>query len=111
MTNLISLVISALLSVETGGGVKDGDGGLSVGPLQIQPVTVAEANRLSGRSWTLEDRRSKTESVAMATVILTHHYNRGTTDPVLLGGRWRNPYSTPPTWYLRKVRKALERGQ
>jgi soluble lytic murein transglycosylase-like protein len=106
---LVSLVITALISVESAGDANAiGDAGRAVGLLQIWPVTVAEANRLLGREvFTLADRANPSASVAMARVVLGHHARRGISDPLELAARWRNPYSECPAWYTRKIEGAL----
>ena len=91
----------------------------AVGPLQMWEVSVDEANRLEGlaarregrqpRTWKPVDRTSLRASVDMATVILTFHYKRGAVDPVELGGKWRNPFSVCPKFYLDRVRKELKK--
>jgi len=118
VTNLITLVISALIAIESGGRADAvGDGGLAVGILQMWPIAVREAVRLEAiearregrqaRTWTEADRLDPQASREMAEVTLRHHYRRGVTDPVQLAGRWRNPNGDAPEWYLRKARKEL----
>lgn len=109
MTNaVISLVIAALVQVESGGRNVTGDGGRAVGVLQIWPITVREANRIAGRQeWTLSDRRNPAKSRAMAACILNYYHGRGVTDPVELAARWRNPHGNAPGWYRAKVENAL----
>ena len=119
---MIKEVIIALIAVESGGNPDAvGDGGRAVGILQMWPIAVAEANRLEGiearregrpvRTWTLGDRKCPKKSRDMAYVTLRWHYRRGVTDPVALGGRWRNPGGNAPSWYLERVRNALETEQ
>ena len=120
MTGLVAKVIAALIAVESGGDWRAvGDGGKAVGGLQMWPVAVQEANRIEAiyarregrtpRKWTLADRRNPTQGKEMAFVTLRWHYERGTRDPVKLGGKWRNPYGqAAPKWYLRRVRDALQ---
>ena len=111
MTNTIAIVIAALIRIESAGDPGAvGDGGRAVGVLQMWPCAVAEANRIAGRRlWALADRRNPQLSLAMARVILEHHYRRGNTDAVALACRWRNPYSACPEWYAAKVRRSLGR--
>lgn len=118
---MIPKLIAALIAIETGGHPTPesavGDGGKAVGCLQMWPTAVAEANRIEAinakkerriaRVWKLSDRLSRVRSIEMATVILDFHWRRGCTDIVKLGGKWRNPYSTCPDWYLQKLRKQL----
>ncbi len=125
MTNTIAIVLAALAIVETGGHPDPaqaiGDGGRAVGIYQLWPIAVREANRLeaiearregrTARVWTYADRTCPSASREMAAVTLRHHYRRGVTCPVELGGRWRNPNGNAPEWYLEKVRRALEESK
>ena len=113
MTNTLALVIAALIAVESGGNDHaTGDGGRAVGCLQIWPITVQEANRLAGATrFTLADRRTRAGSIAIARVILAHHWRRGHRDPVSLACRWRNPYSPCPAWYRRKCAAAINQQE
>jgi len=106
--DMIEDVIDALVQVESrGGNVRGLDG--EVGILQIKPICLREANRLVGYDrWDLLDRWNPQESRAMARITLVWHFNRGTTDPVELACRWRNPFSECPDWYRNNVRNALE---
>lgn len=109
MTNILSAIIFALMSVESGGRPDAiGDGGRSVGILQMRPVAVREANRIVGtRRWTYADRLDPFESEAMCRVTLERHWRRGVRDPVALACRWRNPDGRAPAWYRQKVRNKL----
>ena len=108
MTNLICCVVAALIQIESAGKADAvGDGGKAVGILQMWPIAVREANRVSGGNWTLADRLDPEKSKAMAFATLVWHYKRGVINPVALAGRWRNPRGNAPTWYLNKARKAL----
>jgi hypothetical protein len=88
-----------------------------VGILQLWEIAVREANRLDAiearresrpaRVWAPDDRLDPAASREMCAVTLRHHYRRGVTDPVDLGGRWRNPNGDAPYWYLDRVRRAL----
>ena len=109
ITNTIVLLAARLvLAVESGGlqNPPDGDGGRAVGPYQMWPCAVREANRIVGRElWTTGDRRNPQLSRAMCLVTLQHHYNRGVTNVVDLACRWRNPYSVCPEWHVKKIRR------
>jgi soluble lytic murein transglycosylase-like protein len=123
MNEIIAAIILALISVESGGNpvaLNDFKNGTpqAVGILQIHPEALAEANRLEAiearrehrlaRTWKLLDRFDIYASAEMAAVTLRHHYRRGITDPVALGGLWRNPKGDAPEKYLKKIRKALQ---
>lgn len=93
----IAKIIDALSELESRNNPQAvGDKGKAVGLLQSWPVSVEEANRIIGRQehplWTDADRLNPQQARAMAKVTLTYHYNRGVTDPVKLGGKWRDPY-------------------
>ena len=118
MTNLILSVISALCIIESAnrsGAI--GDGGRAVGILQMWPIAVAEANRIENRAsrlegrrptaWVCADRTDPEQSKAMAFTTLKFHYERGCTNAIDLGCRWRNPYSRCPEWYREKLRRCL----
>jgi hypothetical protein len=118
MTNTIAIVLAALVEIESGGNPRAvGDGGRAVGLLQMWPVAVAEANRLESiearreerpaRTWTVADRTDPDASREMCAVTLRWHWRRGVTDPVDLGGRWRNPSGNAPEWYKARLRAAL----
>jgi len=110
MTNLICIVIAALVQIESGGKANAvGDGEKAVGCLQMWPIAVREANRVSGQHWTLDDRLDPKKSNAMAYVTLEWHYKRGVTNAVALAGRWRNPDGRAPKWYFDKARRELAR--
>lgn len=117
MTNtIIALAVSLVFQVESGGRMNPpaGDSGRAIGPFQMWTVSVDEANRIARlhnkqhTPWTYEDRKSYAKSRAMCYTTLQFHYNRGTTDPVTLASKWRNPYSTCPEWHVAKLRKAYE---
>ena len=121
MTDVVTLVLCALLQVESSGGtdLRDSDGGRAVGPYQMWTVAVDEANRVEAiyarrfgrkaRKWTHADRRDPVLSREMCELTLVWHFRRGVTDPVRLGCRWRNPYSDTRKFYRTKIKKALEK--
>lgn len=68
-------MIDALIKVESGGkstavNPKTGASGI----LQIMPIYVKDANRISGRNYTLEDRFDPDKSLEMFCII-QNHYN------------------------------------
>jgi hypothetical protein len=106
---VVNQAIRAAFQAEDSGPNDVGDKGRAVGPLQLWPIRVREANRIVGKeTWTVDDRTNTQLSRAMAKVFFEHHYDRGVKDPVALGGRWRNPNGNAPEWYLNKVRKGLK---
>ena len=75
MITLMTLIL-ALMAVETGGerypDEAIGDGGRSVGCLQISKAVVDDVNRVSGRSYTYEDRNDRQKSVEICTAYLNY---------------------------------------
>lgn len=111
MEAVVDRVVDALVPAEGNAGNDTvGDKGKALGSLQMWGIAVEEANRIVGRDlWKLEDRRDPTLARAMAKTTLSYHYRRGTTDPVELGAKWRNPFGEEaPDWYKEKIRKALK---
>jgi len=111
VSNLIAIVVAALIQVESGGDARAlGDSGRAIGILQMWPIAVREANRIVGeRRWAYGDRSDPIKSQEMCRVTLERHYRRGVTDPVKLAGRWRNPNGDAPPWYLRKCKREIEK--
>jgi len=110
MTNLLASVISALISIESGGDVNAYNASGAIGILQLKPVAVEEANRIIGYSkWNHEDRWDEWESIQMCFEILKFHYKRGVKDPVELGCRWYYPYAPHrvPKSYRKKLKAHL----
>jgi hypothetical protein len=107
MTSVLSIVLSALIQIESGARPDAiGDGGKAVGILQIHPVMVAEANRIVGaQRWTPADRRNPQASLAMAWTVLGWHYGRGVTDPVELACRWNRPDGSARAGYRMKAER------
>jgi hypothetical protein len=90
-TNLLTVLIPALIAVESSNlpRPKDGDNGAAVGPLQIHAAVVADVNRILGKPegwYRLEDRRSRTHSTMMCCVYLLHY-----------GDRYMRKHKTYPT--------------
>jgi hypothetical protein len=56
-----------------------GDQGRAVGIAQIWPITVKDANRISKKNYTLNDRYDPIKSREMF-VIITEHYGKGKSD-------------------------------
>lgn len=120
MTNMISIIVGILISIESSGGVdvRQGDGGQAAGALQMWRCAVDEANRIEriyarrfdrpARRWSYGDRHCTAASIQMCELTLMWHYRRGTTDPVELACRWRNPYSRTSPSYRRKVKERME---
>ncbi len=104
-------LVSALVQVESGGrNHAVGDGGRAVGCLQMWPNAVDEVNRISGKKkFSYADRKNPVKSRAMCRITLLWHHKRNPklTD-VQLMGKWRNPFSRCPEWYLNKCSKALK---
>ena len=112
MTNLLPIIISALIQIETGGHPDPadsvGDQGRAIGILQLHPIMVEEVNRITGLKYHESDRYSPTLSERMAYAFLEYQYRRGVTDPVALACRWNRPNGDPNPAYWTKVILALE---
>lgn len=123
MTNIIAIVLSAILAVESQNGAdkRTGDGGRAAGAFQMWPVTVREANRIESimarregrrpRKWRVSDRVDIPRAREMCEVTLRWHYRRGVKCPVELACKWRNPYSRCPEWHRRKIEKAVKKAR
>ena len=72
-----------------------GDNGLARGEYQMHPDAVTQANRLSGKHYTLKDRLDLKKSTEMVAILEGHQVELGVTDPVELVGRHRRPAGTP----------------
>lgn len=116
MTNLIWIVISVLVQVESNGDpAAVGDDGRAVGILQMHAIALDEANRLEAiaarrenrqpRRWSDTDRYDPAANLDMAFVTLEHHYRRGVTDPVDLACRWNRPDGSASQRYRNRVQK------
>ena len=69
-------VYDAIKEVESGGDCKAiGDNGKAVGAYQIHEIYVKDANRISGKSYTLEDRYDEKKSLEMVKIVTTYYGN------------------------------------
>lgn len=69
----IDRVIDTLELIESGGDVEAiGDSGKAVGVLQIWPIMVDEANRLSPYQFSYDDRYSRKKSRLIAKIFFVH---------------------------------------
>ena len=69
MEALLAVLIPVLIQVESSGNNDAvGDNGRAVGCLQMWEICVDDVNRISGRSYTYEDRLSRTKSAEMVTI-------------------------------------------
>ena len=69
-------VYDAIKEVESGGdGKAIGDNGKAVGAYQIHEIYVKDANRISGKSYTLEDRYDEKKSLEMVKIVTTYYGN------------------------------------
>lgn len=76
MNVIISLLIPALIAVESGGNIAAiGDHGNAVGCLQIHAECIADVNRLSKTTYTQSDRLSREKSEEICRLYLTHYGN------------------------------------
>ena len=69
-------VYDAIKEVESGGDCKAiGDNGKAVGAYQIHETYVKDANRISGKSYTLEDRYDEKKSLEIVKIVTTYYGN------------------------------------
>lgn len=74
LETLISILLPILAQVESNNNPNAiGDNSRAVGCLQIHAIMVRDVNRISGKAYTLQDRRSKAKSYEMATIYLKHY--------------------------------------
>lgn len=69
-------VYDAIKEVESRGDCKAiGDNGKAVGVYQIHEIYVKDANRISGKSYTLEDRYDEKKSLEIVKIVTTYYGN------------------------------------
>lgn len=74
MNAIISLLIPALIAVESGGNIAAiGDNGNAIGCLQIHAECITDVNRLSKTTYTQSDRLSRKKSEEICRLYLTHY--------------------------------------
>jgi hypothetical protein len=74
LETLIAILLPILAAVESNHNPNAiGDNGAAAGILQIHAIMVKDVNRISGKAYTLQDRRSKAKSYEMATIYLKHY--------------------------------------
>ena len=100
----IARIIETLCIIESGGdSAAVGDGGRAIGILQIWPIMVREASRVSGIPFALADRWSPSKSRQMAWAVLIHYQKSHRIEsPAKLAGLWNRPDGKAPKSYLRK---------
>lgn len=99
-----SRMIGALIKVESdfNASAENLSSG-AAGILQIMPIFVAEANRLSGKGFTLEDRFDPRKSLEMFEIVQAHHNPGRDIEKAI---RMHNPGGKD--WYYNRVIKAME---
>ena len=74
METIIAMLISALIIVESDGNANAiGDHGKAVGVLQIHAECIQDVSRITGKSYTLADRRSVSKSREICAAYLKHY--------------------------------------
>lgn len=121
MTDIIALVVAAILSVESSGGkgLRNRDDGMGVGPYQMWTIAVDEANRIENtyarrsvrapRVWSYADRGDSVRSREMCELTMIWHYRRGVTNAVDLACRWNRPNGWLNVVYRKKIKRAIEK--
>jgi hypothetical protein len=81
---MLESIVAVLIAVESGGDpAAVGDGGRSIGILQMSRVSVRDYNRLTGRSYNWQAAMDPDKARHMAKVILGHYAG----PPPLAGAR------------------------
>lgn len=99
-----SRLVSALIKVESNGNdnaVNEVSG--ASGCLQLMPIYVAEANRLTNGNYTLEDRFDRIKSIEMFNIIQMHHNKHMDIEKAI---KLHNPGAGQ--WYTERVLKQME---
>ena len=77
MESIIAMLICALMIVESDGRADAiGDNGKAVGILQIHAECIQDVSRITGKSYTLADRRSVSKSREICADYLRHYGRR-----------------------------------
>ena len=98
------IFLQALIKVESEGNQYAVGKTNDVGILQITPIYVKEANRLSkDKTFTLEDRTKKKKSLEMFNIIQNHWNPEKAIDKAI---KLHNPKAGK--WYANKIYKAME---
>ena len=117
----MAILVAALIQVESGGNCNAvGDGGNSVGCLQIQVAVIQDVNRIYGRHYLPSDRHNKRKSEEICRLYLMHYgknYERKTgkkATPEVLSRCWNGG---PMGWrksatvkYWEKVKREMRKG-
>lgn len=120
MTNLITILIPALMAVESGGDIDAvGDDGKAVGCLQIHECVIRDVNRIYKTRYVSEDRLSYERSVEICEHYLqyygyaleeNHHRGVGLEDLARIWNGGPRGYQKASTLgYWKKVESELER--
>lgn len=103
---------AAIVQVESGGDLRAiGDGGLAIGPFQIWPIMVSDANRIVGyQKWKDEDRWDLQKSVEIFRTYVRHYFLNGTDEQIARGwnGGPRGPEKPATKAYWVKVKAAMD---
>lgn len=97
------IFVQALIEVESGGDINAVGKTQDLGILQITPIYVAEANRLSNKGFTLKDRLSKEKSLEMFNIIQNHH---NPSHDISKAIKLHNPGAGK--WYADRIYKAMD---
>jgi hypothetical protein len=105
-------ILDAIEFVESGNRPSvTGDGGKAVGAYQIWPVYLRDANRISGRHYTLQDRLDRDKSREMTRIVLTHYGKDVPLDKIAaihISPSNRDLDRPAAVEYLRKINNYLE---
>lgn len=73
MIPIPTILLSALIMVESSGNDWAVGRMGEIGPLQIMPATLRDINRISGRRFTRSDAFHRETAIQMATIYLNHY--------------------------------------
>jgi len=73
MIPIPTILLSALIMVESSGNDRAIGRMGELGPLQIMPATLRDINRISGRRFTRSDAFHRETAIQMATIYLNHY--------------------------------------
>ena len=112
MNTTIAILLNALIAVEScGNPAAIGDNGQAVGVLQIHPECVRDVNRITGKSYTLQDRASASKSREICAAYLKHYgrlYERRT-GKTATGEVYARIWNGGPNGYRREGTRAYWR--
>ena len=99
MNDALSLALTLILSVESGGKNVIGDGGEAVGPYQIHAECLADIKRITGHEYTWQDCHSVKISKVMAAAYLKHYVNEKRLGRTVTTEDYCRCWNQGPSWF------------